>query len=155
MNMVLIRARILPFVGLTLLCTLLVGCVASNRMGGAIMTPQVTIPDQPAEPEMAPQASQPITGTELAAPGDTAQPGAVASPHPPGTVRVALLLPLSAQGTTGNVAQSLKNAADMAMAEFSGASIDLVVKDERGTPDGAREAAKQAVAEGASAVIGP
>jgi ABC-type branched-subunit amino acid transport system substrate-binding protein len=66
-----------------------------------------------------------------------------------------LLLPLSAQGTTGNVAQSLKNAADMAMAEFSGASIDLVVKDERGTPDGAREAAKQAMAEGASAIIGP
>ena len=68
---------------------------------------------------------------------------------------MALLLPLSAKGTTGNVAQSLKNAADMAMAEFSGASIDLVVKDERGTPDGAREAAKQAVAEGASAIIGP
>ena len=68
---------------------------------------------------------------------------------------MALLLPLSASGATGNAAQSLKNAADMAMAEFSGANIDLVVKDDRGTPDGAREAAKQAISEGASAFIGP
>jgi hypothetical protein len=153
------QARIMRLVGFTLFCTLLAGCVASNRMGGAIMTPQVSLPDQPAESEAAAQASQPITGTDLGAPGaapvDAAQPAAAIAPPPAGTVRVALLLPLSAQGTTGNVAQSLKNAADMAMAEFSGASIDLVVKDERGTPDGAREAAKQAMAEGASAIIGP
>jgi hypothetical protein len=159
MKLVHSQARILRLVGLALFCAFLAGCVASNRMGGAIMTPQAALPDQPAEPEPVAQASQPITGTDLGAPGaapiDNAQPVAVAAPPPAGTVRVALLLPLSAQGTTGNVAQSLKNAADMAMAEFSGASIDLVVKDERGTPDGAREAAKQAMAEGASAIIGP
>ena len=116
------QARIMRLVGFTLLCTLLAGCVASNRMGGAIMTPQVSLPDQPAEPEPAAQASEPITGTDLGAPGaapaDAVQPAAVTAPPPAGTVRVALLLPLSAQGTTGNVAQSLKNAADMAMAEF-------------------------------------
>jgi hypothetical protein len=121
-------------------------------MGGGVMTPQSTIPDQPAGQEPITQESQPITGTDLNAPGVAPVD---AAPVPAGMVRVALLLPLSAQGATGTVAQSLKNAADMAMAEFSGASIDLVVKDERGTPDGARDAAKQAMAEGASAIIGP
>ena len=149
---------LVKFAGLALLSALLVGCVSSSRIGGAIMTPQTSIPDAPAEMEQPAQSSQPITGTELAAPGAaTADQAAspVASAPPAGTIRVALLLPLSATGATGNAAQSLKNAADMAMAEFSGANIDLVVKDDRGTPDGAREAAKQAIAEGASAFIGP
>ena len=152
MKMVLSQAWIMRLVGLTLVCALLAGCVASSRMGGGMMTPQTATPDQPAGQEPAAQGVQPITGADLTAPG--AAP-VDAAPVPAGMARVALLLPLSAQGTTGTVAQSLKNAADMAMAEFSGASIDLVVKDERGTPDGAREAAKQAMAEGASVIIGP
>ena len=150
--------RLVQLAGLAFLSALLAGCVASNRIGGAIMTPQTSIPDAPAEMEQPAQSSQPITGTELAAPGAATADQAispVASAPPAGTIRVALLLPLSASGATGNAAQSLKNAADMAMAEFSGANIDLVVKDDRGTPDGAREAAKQAIAEGASAFIGP
>lgn len=148
---------ILRLAGLMLLGVTLSGCVASSRIGGGIMTPQTSIPDQSAEVQPPVEASQPISGTELPAPGATPieQMPNTAVPIPAGTIRVALLLPLSATGTTGNVAQSLKNAADMAMAEFSGASIDLVVKDDRGTPDGAREAAKQAIAEGASALIGP
>jgi hypothetical protein len=85
------------------------------------MTPQTAIPDAPTEMEQPAQTAQPITGTELAAPGtaaaeQTAPP--IASAPPAGTIRVALLLPLSASGATGNAAQSLKNAADMAMAEF-------------------------------------
>jgi hypothetical protein len=148
---------ILRLAGIILIGVALSGCVASSRIGGGIMTPQTSIPDQSAEMQPPAEASQPISGTELAAPGTTPtdQTPSVAAQIPAGTIRVALLLPLSTTGTTGSVAQSLKNAADMAMAEFSGASIDLVVKDDRGTPDGAREAAKQAVAEGASAFIGP
>jgi branched-chain amino acid transport system substrate-binding protein len=152
------KSRIPHYVVLFSATFLLAGCVASSRMGGAIMTPEASLPEEQTQPASAPEASQPITGTELAAPGTTAPDAvsaATAAPPPPGSIRVALLLPLSAQGTTGSVAQSLKNAADMAMSEFSGAKLDLVVKDERGTPDGAREAAKQAIAEGSSAVIGP
>ncbi len=153
------QTRWVKLAGLALLSALLVGCVASSRIGGGIITPQTSVPEEPADTVEPVPASQPITGTELAAPGaapvEAAAQPAAASPLPAGTIRVALLLPLSASGATGNAAQSLKNAADMAMAEFSGATIDLVVKDDRGTPDGAREAAKQAVAEGASAFIGP
>jgi hypothetical protein len=145
-------------VGVIALSAILTGCVASSRMGGGLIAPQTPIPEQQTEITAQPESDQPITGTELAAPGTAATdavPAASATPLQPGSVRIALLLPLSAQGTTGSAAQSLKNAADMAMSEFSGGKVDLVVKDERGTPDGAREAAKQGIAEGSSAVIGP
>ncbi len=141
--------------GLTLLGVVLSGCVASNRIGGAVMTPQASVPEEPVVADQSKSTDVAVTGTELPPPGEQqAMPG-TAAPVPAGSARVALILPLSATGATGNVALSLKNAADMAMSEFSGATIDLIVKDDRGTPDGAREAAKQAIAEGASAFIGP
>jgi ABC-type branched-subunit amino acid transport system substrate-binding protein len=72
-----------------------------------------------------------------------------------GTVRVALLLPLSGSGQGAAAASSLRNAADLAMAEFQNPDLTLLVKDDRGTPEGAREAAHQALAEGAELIIGP
>jgi ABC-type branched-subunit amino acid transport system substrate-binding protein len=71
-----------------------------------------------------------------------------------GTV-VALLLPLGAQGNAGIVAQSMKNSAELAVAEAGGTDIRLIVKDDLGTAQGARMAAEAAVAEGAKVVIGP
>jgi ABC-type branched-subunit amino acid transport system substrate-binding protein len=72
-----------------------------------------------------------------------------------GSVRVALLLPLSGPSQGVAAATSLRNAADMAMAEFQNPDLTILVKDDRGSPDGAREAAQQALAEGAELVIGP
>jgi branched-chain amino acid transport system substrate-binding protein len=72
-----------------------------------------------------------------------------------GQVRVALILPLSAQGNAGVAAQSMKNAADMALAEFKNPNIQLLVKDDGGTPQGAQAAAQQAIGEGAEIIIGP
>lgn len=72
-----------------------------------------------------------------------------------GPVKVALLLPLSGPGPGAVVAQSLKNAADLAVSEGRGTDLTLLVKDDHGTPDGAREAASQALSEGAELVIGP
>jgi ABC-type branched-subunit amino acid transport system substrate-binding protein len=43
----------------------------------------------------------------------------------------------------------------MAVAEFNNPDLSIIVKDDRGTPEGAREAAQQAVAEGAELIIGP
>ncbi|WP_293854494.1 penicillin-binding protein activator [uncultured Alsobacter sp.] len=73
----------------------------------------------------------------------------------PGKVRVGLILPLTAPGNAGVAGAALKNAADMAIAEFNGSKVQLLVKDDRGTPDGAREAAQQALAEGAEIIVGP
>jgi branched-chain amino acid transport system substrate-binding protein len=72
-----------------------------------------------------------------------------------GQVKVALILPLSAQGNGAAVAQSMRNAAEMALAEFSNPDIQLLVKDDGGTSSGAQQAAQQALAEGAEIVLGP
>ena len=72
-----------------------------------------------------------------------------------GTVRVALLLPLSATGNAGQLARDLRNAADLAIRDFKTAGIQLLVKDDMGTPEGGRAAATQAISEGAELILGP
>lgn len=72
-----------------------------------------------------------------------------------GKVKVGLILPLGAEGQGGMVGHSLKNAAEMALAEFPNADLTLLVKDDRGTADGARSAAQQAISEGAELIVGP
>jgi len=72
-----------------------------------------------------------------------------------GEVRVALILPLTAAGNAGVAAQSMKNAAEMALGEFRNSEIQLLVKDDAGTPQGAQAAAQQALDEGAEIIIGP
>jgi branched-chain amino acid transport system substrate-binding protein len=72
-----------------------------------------------------------------------------------GAARVALILPLSAGGNAGAAAQSMKNAAELALAEFSNPNIQLIVKDDGGTPQGAQTAARAALQEGAEIVLGP
>jgi branched-chain amino acid transport system substrate-binding protein len=80
---------------------------------------------------------------------------ATSAPTTPGGTRVALILPLSAAGNAGAAAISMKNAAEMAIEEFRNPNIQLLVKDDAGTPQGAQAAAQQALAEGASIVVGP
>lgn len=72
-----------------------------------------------------------------------------------GTVRIGLILPTGASGNAALAAQSLRNAAELAMAEFTGANIQLLVKDDAGTGPGAQAAAQQAIDEGCKAIIGP
>ncbi len=76
-----------------------------------------------------------------------------------GPVKVALILPMSSANGQA-AAQSLRNAAQLAVEDFSGgnaasSNIQILVKDDRGTPDGARIAAQEAVQEGAELVLGP
>lgn len=79
------------------------------------------------------------------------QPATVGS----GSVKVALILPLSAPGNAGVAAQSMKNAGEMALAEFANPNIQLLVKDDGGNPGGAATAGQQAVDEGAEIILGP
>jgi ABC-type branched-subunit amino acid transport system substrate-binding protein len=72
-----------------------------------------------------------------------------------GQVRVGLILPLSASGNAGVAAQSMRNAAEMALSEFKDPNIQLLVKDDGGTPQGAQAAAQQALNEGAEIIVGP
>jgi ABC-type branched-subunit amino acid transport system substrate-binding protein len=72
-----------------------------------------------------------------------------------GQVKVALLLPLTAAGNAGAAGQSMRNAAEMALAEFNNPNVQLLVKDDGGTAQGAQQAAQQAVDEGAQVIVGP
>jgi ABC-type branched-subunit amino acid transport system substrate-binding protein len=72
-----------------------------------------------------------------------------------GAVKVALILPLSAGGNAGAVGLSMKNAAEMALAEFNSPNIQLLVKDDGGNSVGAQIGAQQALDEGAEIIIGP
>src|ERR1035437_9155054 len=65
-----------------------------------------------------------------------------------GQVKVGLILPLSASGNAGVAAQSMKNAAEMALAEFQNPNIQLLIKDDGGSPQGASQGTQQALDEG-------
>jgi ABC-type branched-subunit amino acid transport system substrate-binding protein len=72
-----------------------------------------------------------------------------------GQVKVGLILPLAAAGNAGIAAQSMKNAAEMALAEFQNPNIQILIKDDAGSPQGAQQGAQQAVDEGAEIILGP
>ncbi|QIB34005.1 penicillin-binding protein activator [Ancylobacter pratisalsi] len=111
--------------------------------GAATLGACSSMPDSPP-----PQASLPIDP-------QPEMPQQPANSIGTGTVRIGLLLPLGASGNAAIAAQSLRNAAEMAMSEFTGANIQLLVKDDGGTAPGAQAAAQQAIDEGARAIIGP
>jgi ABC-type branched-subunit amino acid transport system substrate-binding protein len=89
--------------------------------------------------------------------GGPPAPGAVPSQNTIGNgqVKVGLILPLTAPGNAGLVAQSMKNSAELALAEFNSPNITLLVKDDGGTSLGAQQAAQQALDEGAELILGP
>src|SRR5438309_4904171 len=87
-------------------------------------------------------------------------PGASGPPQQPlvagnGQVKVGLVLPLSASGNAGVAALSMKNAAEMALAEFQSPNIQLLIKDDGGNPQGALQGTQQALDEGAEIILGP
>lgn len=85
-------------------------------------------------------------------PAPSAQPAATLGT---GQVKAALILPVSAPGNAGIAGQAMRNAADMALAEFNAPNVQLLVKDDAGSAEGARQAAQQALNEGAEIILGP
>lgn len=75
---------------------------------------------------------------------------------PNAAIPVALLVP-SGSGNTGDetLATSLRQAADMAIADLNGVKIDLRVYNTSGSPAQAAAVASQAVNEGARIILGP
>ena len=72
-----------------------------------------------------------------------------------GKVKEGLILPLSASGNATVAAQSMRNAAEMALAEFNNPDLQLLVKDDGGSAPGAQQAAQAALDEGAEIILGP
>ncbi|MGH1378797.1 MAG: penicillin-binding protein activator [Alphaproteobacteria bacterium] len=68
-------------------------------------------------------------------------------------VKVAILLPLSGQHS--KLGQSMLKAAQIALFDVGYDNFEILPKDTKGTPDGAREAARNALKDGAKLVLGP
>lgn len=70
-------------------------------------------------------------------------------------VRIAMLLPLSGFGPTAATAKGMKQAGELALFELDNPLVQLIVKDDHGTPEGAATAASEALSDGAEIIIGP
>src|SRR4051794_24348448 len=98
--------------------------------------------------------------SQFTSPFGTSSSGPSGAPQPPqvagtGQVKVGVILPLSAAGNAGVAAQSMRNAAEMALAEFQNPNIQLLFKDDGGSPQGAQQGTQQALDEGAEIILGP
>ena len=91
----------------------------------------------------------------------TASPPPGAATSPQGTpdrrnqIKVALIVPLSAHGQSGIIGKSLKQAGELALFERDSPTVQLIVKDDKGTPEGAKAAADEAIKGGAKLILGP
>jgi branched-chain amino acid transport system substrate-binding protein len=70
-------------------------------------------------------------------------------------LKIGLLLPLGGFDQTAAIAKGMKQAAEMALFESERQGVQLIVKDDKGTADGARAAADEAIKEGAEIILGP
>ena len=134
----------------------LIGCAGLDRFGerGTRQTTAQTaqLPSPPPDPSQSAVTEMPL-GTVTGS-NETTQPSALPQSSPEGPT-VALLLPLSANGQVGELAQAMKNAAELAQSEYKGAKLRLSVKDDQGNAEGARAAARAALTEGAQVFLGP
>jgi ABC-type branched-subunit amino acid transport system substrate-binding protein len=87
--------------------------------------------------------------------GSAPAPAQPASAIGTGSIKVALILPLSGSGNAAVAAQSMRNAGEMALAEYNNPELQLLLKDDGGSAAGAQQAAQQALDEGAEIILGP
>jgi len=108
-------------------------------------------------PASAPDGAK-ATGPEVAAlpPTGGAPDGRIELTPPPGVkpvIRVALLLPLT--GSHADLGRGMLNAAQLALFSMASDEMALLPFDTKGTPEGAAQAARQALDGGARLILGP
>ncbi len=112
----------------------------SGQSNGSDFVASAPVTPVQSEPLPSPQGTPPANGEQIGT----------------GPIHVAMILPLTeAAGTPSLVGTSLRNAADLAISETGGNDVTIFVKDDRSSPDGARDAAQAAVAEGDELILGP
>jgi branched-chain amino acid transport system substrate-binding protein len=120
----------------------------------ARQTEQAALPqtgeEQPQTPSLIPYLTGQVPPKPQAAPGVQVPITPMATSS---TVRVALLVPLS--GANEKLGKAMLNAAQLALFDFSDDRFELVIHDTHGTPEGAMEAARFAIGDGASMILGP
>lgn len=122
----------------------LVGCCALAALSGCL-NPGFGPSTRAEEPLNAPVT--PVQSSTL--------PGAANGVIGSGPVKVGLILPLTQGAGQSAVGVSMRNAAELALSEAGASDITVLVKDDRSTPDGAREATQAAINDGAELILGP
>ena len=123
------RGVVVPAV---MICTTaLSGCVGTERV--ARNRPPPPVAAAPVEPAAAPA----LAGERIGS----------------GSVKVALVVPLTGQGA--NVGAALRNAAQLAYDEGQQPDLTILVEDDGGTPAGAASATERGLKAGADLVLGP
>jgi ABC-type branched-subunit amino acid transport system substrate-binding protein len=115
----------------------LAACGGEETVPAPVESPQLQPLPEPA-PIPVPKPPAPIAGVPLAAPG---------------TVKVALLVPLS--GPNAELGKAMLDAAQLALFTTGSGQLTLVPRDTAGTADGAAKAAHSAVDDGAALILGP
>src|SRR5579863_4096633 len=72
-----------------------------------------------------------------------------------GPVRVGMILPLTQNGGPSQIGVSMRNAAQLAVDDFGGPYITLMVQDDHSSSDGATQAAQSELRAGAQLILGP
>ena len=100
-----------------------------------------------------------MPGVGAAAPTAPPAPGAagptVGETLGSGPVRVGMILPLTQSGAPSPIGASMRNAAQLAIDEFAGPYVTLMIQDDRSTPDGAAQVAQAELGAGAELLLGP
>lgn len=88
-----------------------------------------------------------------ATPGGAAQPSGSENAGAGVAPRVALLVPLT--GANAEIGKAMQNAAALAVQDVADNKFVLLPRDTKGTPEGAKAAAEQVLADGATLILGP
>jgi ABC-type branched-subunit amino acid transport system substrate-binding protein len=136
-----LRWRFLRFASLLPAIALLLGLTAC---GGPRIVPAQVVPPQ--SPSVGPTSPLPSPVAPV-----TAEPLGQASAA--GPVKVGLLVPMSGPNT--ELGKAMLEAAQLALFTTGGDRLTLVPRDTGGTPEGAANAARQIIGEGAKLLLGP
>ncbi len=90
-----------------------------------------------------------------AGPGAARAAGEASEQIGTGSIKIALIVPLTQASGPSVVGASLRNAAQLAYMDSGANDVSILVKDDHSTPAGAAAAAQSAVNEGAEIILGP
>jgi branched-chain amino acid transport system substrate-binding protein len=93
--------------------------------------------------------------TPLSAPVSPVHAQSLAGNIGSGPVHIALILPMTQGSGPSAIGTSLRNAAELAIADSATTELTVLVKDDHSGAEGARNAAQEAVNEGAELILGP
>lgn len=153
--------RAIRWAAALLTASLLAGCATEEISGGAGSTsaPASTASITPVDRSPLGNARSGETSATETAGRETDRTEASARDLPPRAtgrgLKVALLLPTGGFDQTAAIAKGMKQATEMALFDAERSDIQLIVKDDKGTAEGAQAAAEEALKEGAEIILGP